>query len=318
MADLRYPLNATGGYDYKGRVTFQVGTVQDNAEEMGRWLGNQARLAVATTANPNLLDPRNETGTSISEAEKVAMFGLENAPRVSDPSTPNTSLGKCSLYLPQGVQFRDGAEFQNLELGAIGAAANRAVNNGQNIAAAVASASTNELGSMVSEFANGNTASAKLAGSKLAARYGGERIGGGIKSSLQVTANPNSRTLFRSVALRKFTFAFKLIATSEAEAREIKNIIKFFRVNMYPKDNIVAGISYTYTFPAPFIITMSYDNKRVATKILPSYLEDISISYNSTAGGAITSSGDFLETDVQLSFTETRALRQTEIRNEDY
>lgn len=313
MTDLKYPLNATGGYDYKGKITFSIGQVEDNVVAIGKWLADQARV----TANPNLLDPRNETGTSLSEAEIESFFG--GAPPASNPDLTerDTAKGSCVLYLPQGIQFRDGAEYQNLELGAIGASVERAVNSGQNIASAVASAATDELGSLISNITAGNTEAAKLAGARLAAKYGGETIGGGVRSALQVSANPNSRTLFRSVAIRKFTFAFKLVAASEEEAREIKNIIKFFRVNMYPEETAFSSISYAYKFPAPFLIKMTYDSKEVATKLLPAYLEDVSVGYNSTAQ-AMHNDGSFLETDLQLSFVETRALRRKEIIEKNY
>jgi hypothetical protein len=107
-----------------------------------------------------------------------------------------------------------------------------------------------------------------------------------------------------------------MISNSHEEAEEIKEIVKWFRSNMYPEDT-TAGVSYAYKFPAPFLIRMAYDNKDVATKLLPCYLEDISVGYNSSTMGMHTD-GNFIETDLQVSFVETRALRKNEIVKDNY
>ena len=45
-------------------------------------------------------------------------------------------------------------------------------------------------------------------------------VGLAFKSASQVTTNPNTRVLFKSVNLREFMFAFKFIATSQKEAEK--------------------------------------------------------------------------------------------------
>jgi hypothetical protein len=44
--------------------------------------------------------------------------------------------------------------------------------------------------------------------------------------------NPNTELLFNGPQLRAFTFSFKLMPRSDNEAKEIKKIIRFFKVNM--------------------------------------------------------------------------------------
>jgi len=44
--------------------------------------------------------------------------------------------------------------------------------------------------------------------------------------------NPNTELLFNGPQLRAFTFSFKLMPRSDSEAKEIKKIIRFFKVNM--------------------------------------------------------------------------------------
>jgi hypothetical protein len=312
MANLKYPLNSLGGYDYQGKITFGVATVRDNVEELTKYYETSAKIKEFNEAG---IPGGKSAQSALSPGEREAYNGFLNTTHERFGETPDTSKGSCSLYLPQGIQFTDGAEYQNIDLGAVGAVAERAVNTGQGITSAIANVAANEVGSLISSIASGNTDAAKQAGARLAARYGGEKIGGGVQSALQITANPNSRSLFRAVAIRKFTFAFKLIPNSQPEAEEIKKIVKFFRSNMYPEETSFAEISYAYRYPAPFLIRMSYKNKDVATKILPAYLENVAVGYNSTTMG-MHQDGNFIETDLQLSFVETRALKKSEVEGD--
>ena len=98
-----------------------------------------------------------------------------------------------------------------------------------------------------------------------------------LSTAAGVTTNPNTRVLFKSVALREFAFAFKFIATSPAEAEEIKEIIKLFRTELYPENiNLTVGnseVSIGYKFPNKFQINVEYDGDEIATRIKPCYLE---------------------------------------------
>lgn len=50
-----------------------------------------------------------------------------------------------------------------------------------------------------------------------------------------IVPNPNMELLFRSPELRTFGFAYRLTARSQAEAEEIRKIIRFFKQGMSPK-----------------------------------------------------------------------------------
>ena len=69
----------------------------------------------------------------------------------------------------------------------------------------------------------------------------GEGAVSAVRQAGGVRLNPNTRSLFKSVALREFAFQFKFIAKSFAEAEEVKEIIQFFREEIYPED---INISY--------------------------------------------------------------------------
>ena len=50
-----------------------------------------------------------------------------------------------------------------------------------------------------------------------------------------IVPNPNMELLFRSPELRTFGFAYRLTARSQDEAKEIRQIIRFFKQGMSPK-----------------------------------------------------------------------------------
>ena len=54
---------------------------------------------------------------------------------------------------------------------------------------------------------------------------------GAVTQGVGVTVNPNTRSLFKNVAIREFAFQFKFIAKSQKEADEVRKIIKFLELN---------------------------------------------------------------------------------------
>ena len=144
-----------------------------------------------------------------------------------------------------------------------------------------------------------------------------------LQNKLQAwTLNPNTRSLFKSVAIREFAFQFKFIAKSKKEADEVRKIVKFFRTELYPEaitvDVANTKVAIGYKFPKKFILTPMYNNQPIKdTKILPCYLRDVSVVYNPT-NQAMHGGDDphFTEIDMSLAFTETRTLTRGEIEME--
>ena len=99
-----------------------------------------------------------------------------------------------------------------------------------------------------------------------------------------MVVNPNVRALFRGVALREFTFQFKMIAESASEAEVIRQIVKHFRKEMYPdafSANLADGVSADlgFKFPNVFKITFKLTAKFSTIKISSSsvYFSPLSI-----------------------------------------
>ena len=297
---LRFPKD---NQDYKGRVTF--------------------RSFAPPVPEVNIQGITKIVGTTLAnfkektfDAAEVDVGDAANYTSGTQSNKRNYSGERVSLYLPQALTFRDAAEYSTgVELGAIGGTAEAAANQGQNIGGIIGAAAREGF-STIQDLLTGRTDvdgdAARLAATRIARNFAGERGGNVARSVLRTTVNPNKRTLFRAVNLRDFSFQFKMIANSADEAEEIDKIIKFFRTELYPAVTGGGTEIIGYNFPNLFDIEMSYDNKPVATKIKPVYLRDINTTYNPGSMGWHVD-GKASEVDVTLAFVEERTLNKQDI-----
>jgi len=71
--------------------------------------------------------------------------------------------------------------------------------------------------------------------------------------------NPNMELLFNGPTLRSFNFSFKMTPRSAAEARECKNIIRSFKLNMAPKTKGTGSIGGSGVFlKTPNVFELRY------------------------------------------------------------
>lgn len=247
------------------------------------------------------------------------LFGIPRTP-ISPGINGVTRDGKVTLFLPRALQIQDGVSYDNnVNLGAIGAIGAGLVANGASIAAAGAGAIAGSIQSFIDGITNGGGGDlARLAAVRIGDNVNSlsPELNNAVKSIAQVVPNPNTRTLFRAVAMRAFMFDFSLIANSPREAQEITNIIKFFREQLYPED--IGGTGSTQgvlglKFPNKFEIKTKYRDKELGIRFLPCYLTAFSATYNEQ-GGAMHTDGGWNSVQIQLSFTETRTLVKQDIK----
>jgi len=193
---------------------------------------------------------------------------------------------------------------------------------GSGIGTAVGAALQDGMGSLI-ETLKGNVSgdAASLGASRLAAGLPGPGTDA-VRGSLRVTPNPNTRMMFRSVNIREFSFDFKMVPTSKREQEEIKNIVSFFRINLYPEVIKLEGtggnsIDAGYKFPNLFEIKLMYegkdlskDNPNLSFKHM--YLKAFTASYNSTGG--FYKDGEFNEVSIQVSFAEEFTLNKDDAK----
>ena len=318
---LQFPLDQL---DYKGEIKFrpfkrQPVNVAGIASEVSTFARNYPdRIA---NFNEGLVPDATEEflrSAGIGDEQIQQINSEQNRQMLGEAFSDPVNLVKeyepvyCSMYMPQAVQFRDLIRYNDMSIGAGGAAAFGALQAGQGVIGAGIAGVQGSLSAMTSNPGQAaNTPQARLALSALGSR-GNAQIQGATRLATQVSVNPNQRTLFEAPSIRDFSFTFKLIPTSLTESREINKIINFFRRQMYPErislgDN---GFAVGYEFPSLFDISFLYNGSPLPnTEMLPCYLFGMDINLNPTnqAFHSNGRGGEFNEVELVLNFREERA-----------
>ena len=253
--------------------------------------------------------------------DQGAVVGVDVVAPTSDVNTAiegraehTNSFPNVTLYLPEAIQLNDAIVYDNtVQLGIAGAAVEGALNSGGSIFSAINSALAAGTSTFTDLFnANATPDMARLAVARAAQMSPKQEIAEAFTAALRTTINPNRRTLFRAVAPREFSFAFKLVASSPEEAVEIEKILYFFREEMYPEglgEEFVVG----YKYPNMFDIRMKYADTKVGYGFLPCYLSGMSTTINPNSM-SFHVDGKPSEIDVTMTFLEERSMIKDDIR----
>jgi len=306
---MRYPL--TDQETYQGRVIF---TARKNEEQnvFNKTLDALIGAYVNQTVSSNF-------GRDSQIIQELARKSTREALVAKDKGTYKSKLPlrigngrKCTLYLPMSMGFQDRITYNNVDLGILGAGTEAALQSGADLFPALGTAFRNAFANIGDAINYGlGSPGAQVAAMRIASKLN-SGVAGAISSTTGIALNPNKRAILAGPEIRTFRFTFKMIPDSHEEAEEVKRIVRFFREEMYPESQREAGIQAAFRYPSIFDIQMKYRNKDVATHIKPSYLTDVAVRYNSSSM-AFHSDGNFQETDIGLTFTETVALTAQDI-----
>ncbi len=247
-----------------------------------------------------------KTPNAISVNRPIIMFTC--ASRVT-----NGNSQYIGFPIPQGIEFSDGASYDDATLGYGGAAI-----------ATIAGAASD----LMSSASRADKASALMGGGgidQLKGQFGdvgaksvamalagsldeGTRSAVGI--GMKMSMNRHIMTEFTGIGTRSFGFKFKLVGSSKKESEIIRNIGTAFRNGLYPEADVLA-LKYPPTWTIRFM--MGNDDISYLPKIWECYLTSLNVSYNGSANLWHTD-GSPIECDITVSFKETRALRHQDIR----
>lgn len=148
-------------------------------------------------------------------------------------ATENTG-DSVFLYLPGGIQFDDGINYEETSFAGL-----QAVKSGASAVGGVVALN----------------ALRKLAGGvdKAAGIVGQESLntGAALSAGLGVVVNPRKEQMFQGINMRTFNFSFVFSPRSREEAEMVAKIIKVFRFHAYPE---VSSNSAFFNFPSEFEI----------------------------------------------------------------
>lgn len=221
---------------------------------------------------------------------------------MKDGGSGTSGLTSVSMPAPNSIAFADSASYNNAELGARGqlaAEGAKTAMTGKPIAAM-----TDAVKSAVGGFSPTGLALA-LTNSSSA----GEGIKSGVSIGVGATLNKNITTEFTGIGTREFSFAFKFISRSAAETQEVNNIFRLFRSGLYPKGDL-----YQLKYPPKWQIKFMVGVAEIEhiPKIFECYLKDMTSTYNA-GSNSWRVDGSPLESDLTLTFVETRALTLDDI-----
>lgn len=229
-----------------------------------------------------------------------------------DPKAPT-----LILYLPPGLQYQDAVNYNDPSLGPAGLSALAGINSRQSIMSSLGKGLSEGLESIF-DLARGAVSgeAARLVASRAANLIPSEGLSAAVQLGVQAGLNPGTRMLFDKPNVRRFTFSFKLIATSPQEATQIEQIVKEFREQAYPEEIDINNIPVGYQFPNVFRISMKFGATGASPhmpRLQYCYLETISTTYNGTAD-VFYADGHPTEVDLTLQFVEYRPLSKRDVK----
>lgn len=223
-------------------------------------------------------------------------------------SLPSAEFESVQLYMPSGLQFTDGANYNGVNLGVINAA-----NKLRNVSAEDVKTEAGK------KFLS--TEEGVVTGLKILDKIGVDQNLLAAQALQQgVAFNPATALAFENVNLRQFSFAFTLVPESEKESKDIRDIENFFRKYLYPE---VQGFISRYppTFEIKFYDPIADDEIEESVympMIHDCYIAGVDVQINPEGNSFHKASNGFAPTSTQmtLTFAEGRMLSRHDIYNE--
>ena len=226
---------------------------------------------------------------------------------------------------PVGFAVNDGASYNDVELGQFGQAA-------KNVTQSILGSETtgqNALQVFAQEYSNETKSTGALIGQGIAGAVltglglGKDSLPGetlkamasGVGQALGITLNKNVTTEFTGIGTRSFSFQYKLVPSSKEEGEVIDQITRFFRQGIYPtKERSTGGIILRYPprWELRFLTKIGGDRIPSVPAIAECYLESFGTTYNGS--NSFHSDGVPVDTDISISFKESRALTREDIK----
>lgn len=211
--------------------------------------------------------------------------------------------------LPAGLEFNDGASYDDTALGLVGSALTGVVKKSGGDLTKAGEAARGEISKIVGNAQSNPSGAISAALSGIKGIPGGSVIGTALGVGTGNVVNPHIITTFTGVSTRTFAFKFKMIANSKEQSEVIRKICHSFRLATYP-----AADFWSLKYPATWNIKFMLGNKNIKyiPKIFECYLQSTVVTYNNSSH-TFHEDGSPLECDLTLTFKETRALNANDI-----
>ena len=213
----------------------------------------------------------------------------------------NSSLGCVKLYIPSSLEYKYSANWNKISFGALGAAFGGA-------GAAIGAAGATGLTTLFDSFVKGALQQAPATDNLTA----GNILGG----AFGITFNDNTMQTFEKMNVREFNFDYVMAARNSSEERDIKDIIKFFKMGMHPGSRR-SGTNNSLFLEYPYIFRIVQSGKKDVSQFLPQTkycaLVNVTVNYTPDNVLALTPNNFVQAVRLTLSFSEMTTLTRQDI-----
>ena len=302
VASAQGKLESFAGAAGKGMFGVSIGkngvSINANFNELlaKKTIGNNIKSPLSALFNNPKIQNQMQFPSTLDN-EHYMIFSVVQTDRKDRSVAPTTTVTRnIILPIPSNLGVQYGADYENAELGAFGAAITGGLDTdgaGKDIATLL----KQKFKGLKSEVGGGAGDSAREAagiGAAVAATAIGASAGGavgaltaGITGGATAQAigkkeglalNPHMAVLFKGVGFREHSFTYKFVARNSEESQTIQSIINTFKYHMHP-DYFAGNISFSY--PDEFQIAFADAIAANLYTIGKCVLKGMDVNYNS-------------------------------------
>ena len=269
-------------------------------------LGVKSIRDMLSGATSNLVGDNADLMQNLSAEtqQRIKSEGTQTGIATFDRNTDipaNSSLGCVKLYIPSSLEYKYSANWNKISFGALGAAFGGA-------GAAIGAAGATGLNSLFNNFLKGALEQAPATDNLTA----GNILGG----AFGITFNDNTMQTFEKMNVREFSFDYVMAARNSSEERDIKDIIKFFKMGMHPGSRR-SGTNNSLFLEYPYIFRIVQSGKKDISQFLPQTkycaLVNVTVNYTPDNVLALTPNNFVQAVRLTLSFSEMTTLTRQDI-----
>ena len=282
---------------------------------------------------------------SVKQRGGGSLVGSPGSRRIGPQGTKDKAtkiLGNIILQMPSNIQDGNAVDYGESKMNTLIGAAAGAISSGiEGAGKSISELLQGNQEAAKAEFAKGvdgvkgavgtDSSIMKAAGQFTTAKATSAALGvlGGNVSAGQLLArqtgnifNPNMELLFNGPTLRSFNFSFKMTPRSAAEARECKNIIRSFKLNMAPKTKGTGSIGGSGVFlKTPNVFELRYrkgnSDHPFLHKFKQCFLTNISVNYTSEGVYATYDDATPISMTIDLTFKELEPIYDVDYHDAD-
>lgn len=282
-----------------------------------RALGSDSDYVIFEFWNYNPPFGRDSTGSTGTNTTSTGTPGYKTYNASVDDLT-SSGLSPILLYMPEDVQTQYGQKWGGAAFGSVTAGLLQGIGtsaNGETFVDSIPGVIKSKVFDTLRQGIN------KIAGASVSEN----QALGGVSGTI---LNPNTEMMYDGPELRTLEMNFKMLATSDREAQEIKKICTTFKKAMLPKfggnadffGGGEAGLGGGNLITVPNICTVKFMFGNDLHPYLPQYkamaISNVAINYTPDGSYATYENGSPVATQLKVSLKEMKNIFASEIEDQ--